>query len=139
MNSNLSTTRDRFICAFLYTAKFIPLVAWIPIAWLIIANIKKIYLKDFIKYHCYQALIINMIVFFLPQFFILLMSFLINLLDIFVVFANTVKLLSLLQNAVLYVYAIAMNILILYAFLWTLRGRFTYIPKISQAVNLLLR
>jgi hypothetical protein len=134
-----ANTRDKIICAFLYTAKLIPLLAWGPIIWLVVANIKKIYLKDFIRYHCYQALLVNMLIFFLPHFFVLLMSFVTNLLDILVIFGNSVQLLNLIQNWVLKFYDIGSSLVIIYAFVWTIRGRFTYIPSISQAVNLLLR
>jgi hypothetical protein len=114
-------------------------MVFVPIGWIIITNIRKIYQKDFVKYHCYQAVLLNMIIFFLPNFLSLLVSFLSNLLGIFSIFANSVTLLEFISKWVLQAYSLGVQVLAIYALIWTLRGKYTYIPQISQAVNYLLR
>lgn len=136
---NTANTKDKILCAILYTGCFFPIMVFVPIGWIIITNIRKIYQKDFVKYHCYQAVLLNMIIFFLPNFLSLLVSFLSNLLGIFSIFANSVTLLEFISKWVLQAYSLGVQVLAIYALIWTLRGKYTYIPQISQAVNYLLR
>lgn len=140
--SNLPTVTEKLICAFFYAAiflTFIPFITWLPLVWILIINIRRLPAKDFVKYHCYQALLFNMIALFLPQLLVLLISFLSNLLSIFAVFDGTITLLNSLTVWILSVYYIVIKIAAVYAAIWTLRGKFTYLPPISQAVNMLLR
>jgi hypothetical protein len=136
---NIPQIQDKVGCSILYLGYFFSLATFVPIIWLIIANLRKIYLKDFVKYHCYQAILFNMIIFFFPDFFRLIVSFLSNLLGIFSIFDNSISLLEYLSKSFLVIYLYFVQILSLYAIIWTLRGKYTYIPKISQAVNYLLR
>ena len=131
--------KDKILCALCYFGAFIPLVAWLPLIWLIVNNIRKVYIKDFVRYHCYQAILFNMIIMFLPRLFTLLTDFLINLLDLMVVFDNTIALLKAMQGFILMVYGFMVPVLSLYAVIWTFRGKYTYMPPLSQAVNSLLR
>ncbi len=131
--------KDKFLCAICYLGSFIPLLAWFPLIWLVINNVRKVYVKEFVRYHCYQSILFNMIILFLPSLFRLLTDFLINLLDLMVIFANTIVLIKALQGFVLKIYFFAIPILSLYAVIWTFRGKYTYLPPISQAVNSLLR
>ena len=135
----MADTKDKILCAILYAGIFVNLITWVPVIWIIVANIRGIHLKDFIKYHCYQAVLFNMIVFFLPGLFDLLLSFVSNILDLFVIFANSVELLKNLNTFTLQIYSILVRVLSVYAIVWTARGKYTYIPPISQAINLLLR
>jgi hypothetical protein len=136
---NIPTTKDKILCSVLYSSYFIPLMTFVPIIWIIVSNIRKIYQKDFVKYHCYQAVLLNMIIFFLPSFFSLLISFLSNFLGIFTIFENSISLLGYLSQTLLQAYNLLAQVLTIYAIIWTLRGKYTYIPKISQAINYLLR
>jgi hypothetical protein len=96
-------------------------------------------MKDFNKYHCYQAVLFNMIAFALPKIFELLVEFLANLLSITIIFENSAGILVSSANWLVSIYYILIKIAALYAIIWTARGRFTEIPYISQAVNQLLR
>lgn len=136
---NVPSTKDKILCGFLYTGIFIGFMTIVPLAWIIIANIRKIYLKDFVKYHCYQAVLFNMIVFFLPSLFSLLIEFLTNILSMLVVFDNTISLINLLCVWILKAYDVLVKVIAFYGIIWTWRGRYTYIPPLSQAVNHLLR
>lgn len=137
--ANTASTKDKVLCAALYTGLFINFMTIVPLAWIIISNIRKIYLKDFVKYHCYQAVLFNMIIFFLPNLFTLLIGFLGNLLSLLVIFDNSVSVINVLAEWILKVYYILIKVIAIYGIVWTLRGRYTYIPPISQAVNHLLR
>ncbi len=139
MSYSLPNTKDKIICAALYTGLFFPLMTWVPIAWIVVSNIKKSYLKDFVKYHCYQAILFNMIALFLPQLFSLLINFLSTLLSLLVIFDNSILLLKSFTAWFIEIYFIFIKVVAVYAIIWTARGRFTYMPPISQAVNLLLR
>jgi hypothetical protein len=134
-----ASLKDRIICAFLYSGVFLSFVNWIPLVWIIVAAIRKQYLPDFVKYHCYQAILFNMILGFLPELIKLLVSFTGNFLNLFGIFTKIIQYLNSFTNWFLGVYFIFIQILAVYAIVWTLRGRYTYVPPISQAINLLLR
>ncbi len=141
---SLPSVRDKLICAALYSSIFLPMdvglvVNFLPIVIIIYANIKKIYLKDFIKYHCYQAILFNMLVNFLPQLLSLLINFLTTLLSLFVIFNNSIVLIQSFTSWFINIYFIFIKVVAVYAIIWTTRGRYTYMPPLSQAVNLLLR
>jgi hypothetical protein len=131
--------QDRLLCSVLYTGVFIPFITWMPLIWLIIINLRKEYVKDFVKYHCYQAILFNMIVFFLPQLLNLLVDFVSNILSLVSIFDNSVFLLKNICSWLIKVYYLLIELVAVYAIIWTARSKFTYIPPISQAVNLLLR
>ena len=131
--------KDKLICAVLYTGIFVPIMSWVPILWVIFVNLRKSYMKDFVKYHCYQAILFNMIAFALPQILKLLAEFIANILSITIIFENSAPLLVSMVTWFIGIYFIFIKVVALYAIIWTARGRFTYMPPISQAVNLLLR
>ncbi len=131
--------REKIPCAFFYTGIYVPFVSWIPMVWVIVASIKNIHLKDYVRYHCYQAILFNMIAGFLPQLLRLLVSFIANLLSLLTIFQNSANLLVQATDGLIAGYWIFIQLVSIYALIWTLRGRFTYLPPISQAVNLLLR
>lgn len=76
---------------------------------------------------------------FLPEALRLIVNFVSTLLSMMVVFDNTITLLQGLNTWFQGIYYIVLQLAALYAIIWTLRGKYTYIPPISQAVNLLLR
>ena len=88
-----------------------------------------------------------MLIFFLPNAFDLLLSFTVNLLDILFAIIPLTKLfsdgssLNLLgiKSFILENYFIFIRILSFYAIIWTLRGKYTNIPPLSQAINHFLR
>ncbi len=131
--------REKIPCAFFYTGIYVPFVSWIPMIWVIASSIKNIHLKDYVRYHCYQAILFNMIAGFLPQLLRLLVSFIANLLSLLTIFQNSANLLVQATDSLIAGYWIFIQLVSVYALIWTLRGRFTYLPPISQAVNLLLR
>ena len=131
--------RDKLICASFYTALFIPLISWVPIIWLVIVNVQKKHMRDFIKYHCYQAILFNMLMAFLPQLLTALINFTCTLLSMMVIFANSVTMLQSFNNWLINIYSMLIPFIALYAVIWTLRGKYTYMPPISQAINMMLR
>lgn len=136
---NIPTMRDKLICASFYTALFIPLISWVPIIWVVIANIQKKHMPDFIKYHCYQAILVNMLAYFLPQLLTLLIQFTSNLLSLMVIFDNSILLMNSFNAWFVSVYFIFIKLVAIYGILWTVRGKYTYMPPISQAINMMLR
>jgi hypothetical protein len=138
--------KDKFLCAIFYVCPFLAvgsllfyLVSFTPLLYFMLSNAKKWNIKDFVKYHCLQAALLNMIIFFLPDLFNLLASFLLMVLDYLVIFENSVNLLTQLKEIIISLYYVLIRVLAVYAMVWTLRGKYTYIPPISQAVNQLLR
>lgn len=131
--------QDRIFCSLFYTGLFVPFMSLVPFVWIIVANVRKQYLPEYFKYHCYQAILFNMIASFLPHAVSLLIDFTCNLLDLMVIFGNTIVLLKQLNGWFLWAYAIFIKLAVLYAFIWTFRGKYTYMPPLSQAVNLMLR
>ncbi len=139
MSYKLASTKDKVICGLLYSAIFIPVMAWAPIIWLIIINVRQMTVKDFIRYHCYQALLFNMIAFFLPSLLAAVINFIATFLSLFVIFDNTILLLQSLTNGLIPIYFWIIRLAAIYALIWTIRGKYTDLPPISQAVNMLLR
>lgn len=131
--------REKIPCAFFYMGIFIPYVSWIPLIWILAASIRNIHLKDYVRYHCYQAILFNMIAGFVPQLFSLVISMIANFLSLLAIFENSANALVSGTELIVTVYWGLIRITAIYALIWTLRGRFTYLPPISQAVNLLLR
>jgi hypothetical protein len=131
--------RERLPCGFFYLGIFIPMISWIPLIWIIVASMRHIHLKDYVRYHCYQAILFNMIAGFLPQLFSLIVSMIANLISLLAIFQNSADALVSGTDLVVLFYWRFIQITAIYALIWTLRGRFTYLPPISQAVNLLLR
>jgi hypothetical protein len=136
---NAPSFKDKIFCSLMYLGCLFPLFVFYPFIWLIIANLKKIPTKDFVKYHIYQAILFNMIAFFLPEIFQVLVNIFSGILDFFTIFGNTVSLLGSFKNFVIGIYFILIKAIALYGIIWTFRGKYTYIPPVSQAVNLLLR
>jgi hypothetical protein len=157
---NVPDMKEKFLCATLYICPFLVrgslaylLISFAPVIYIVFCNYKKIYLKDFVKYHCFQALILNMIVFFLPDLFNLLIAFFENLFEVFFLAISSMNLpeeMSIgindffdsihgIKSFILQIYQTLILVLTLYAIVWTARGKFTYIPPVSQAVNQLLR
>lgn len=139
MYFNAPNFKDKIFCSLMYLGTFIPLFIYYPFIWLIVANLKKIPNKDFVKYHLYQSILFNMIALFLPEIFAKLIDTLIIILSFIPVFENTIFLLEQTKLFSLNAYFILVKLLGLYAIIWTFRGKFTYLPPLSQAVNLLLR
>jgi hypothetical protein len=131
--------REKLLCAFCYMGAFFSIIAWFPLLWLIISNLRKVYIKEFVRYHCYQAILFNMLAYFLPDLFNLLTSFLSNLLSLMVVFDGTIAMIGSLKAWILATYHLFIQFVSAYAIIWTLRGKYTYLPPISQAVNSILR
>lgn len=133
---------EKFFAAALYLPFVFPnlvWMAWMPLIWLVILNLRKIYVKDFIKYHCYQALLFNMMIFALPGILRLLINLATNLLSFIPQTQMLIQYINFGLSKTLLLYNLLLILVIIYALVWTLRGKFTYLPPISQAVNLLLR
>jgi len=131
--------QEKLLCAFCYIGSFISFFSWFPLLWLIVSNVRKVYIKEFIRYHCYQAILFNMLVYFLPDLFNLLTNFISNLLSLLVIFNGTIAVISSLKGWILTTYHLFIQTVSIYAIIWTLRGKYTYLPPISQAVNSILR
>ena len=157
---NIPDQKEKFLCAALYLCPLLAsgsliflVVSFAPILYFLYTNAKKITMKDFVKYHCFQAVLLNMILFFLPGLFGLLISTLANLFEILMlslsslglpesIAANGNNLIASIAKFYGYavaIYSILIKVLALYAVVWTFRGKYTYIPPISQAVNQILR
>ncbi len=137
--SHIPNWRDKIPCSLFYFGVFLPYVSWVPLIWILVAGMRQIQLKDYVRYHCYQAILFNMIAGFIPRFLSILVGFLANLLSLLAIFENSANLLVHATGDLIWIYWIFIRLVAIYAVLWSLRGRFTYLPPISQAVNLLLR
>ena len=160
---NIPDTKEKILCSVLYICPLLPqssliflLISFSPIVYFIYARSRNLHLKDFIKYHCFQAVLLNMVIFFLPDLFHLLVSFLANIFELIVISLNSLPLPEFVKNLIassgnlidalqeftlvlLGFYSVLIKVLAIYAAVWTFRGKYTYVPPISQAVNQLLR
>lgn len=136
---NVPSKREKIFCAVFYLSVFMPILFFFPVIYLVVLNVRKMYMSDFLKYHLYQSILFSMVIFFLPDLVFAIFRFLSTFLSLFAVFDNSIALMGGVITWIAKIYAIAIQVLSLYAFIWTLRGKFTYIPAISRAIDSMLR
>ena len=134
-----SSGRDRLLGGLAYAGMFVPLLPLALVVCIVLDNLGRIRLTTFLKYHCYQALILNIVFYFLPGFISTAMKFLAGLLDLTVVFAKTGPILLQFSSFVTGSFGILILAVTIYGMLWTFMGKYTHIPVISQGVNMFLR
>jgi hypothetical protein len=131
---------ERILCSIGYLSFLVPLTGFIPLVWIILGNLRKVHMSEFAKYHCYQAVMFSMIIYFFPRLISLLLKILNSLLAVFGdIFIGTIGLLNTLSVIFFQAYFYAAAIVTVYAVVWTIRSKYTYMPPISQAVNSILR
>lgn len=107
--------------------------------WLLISRKNYFDQKDFVRFHCLQSIFIGILYMFFPQGIDILFSLLIQIIgfmpgtSILTDFFGQLH--GLLQSLVHY----GSLILIMYCVIFTLLGRYTNIPYVSQIINRMLR
>ncbi len=146
---NIPSPKEKLFAASFYLGIFFSLLSWYPFIVILVINIRRIYVKDFLRYHAYQAMLLNMILTLVPNLIGLVISLLSDILSLFGIHLSqllsqlctwqiTIANQTIMFN-LLYVYNIFCLALGVYMIVWTARGRFTYLPPVSQAINYLLR
>lgn len=107
--------------------------------WLILSRRTYYDQKDFVRFHCFQSIFIGILYMFIPQGIAILFSLITQILalipgtDFFVNSFHVVH--GILQSTIHY----GGLILIIYCVVFSLYGKFTNIPWISQLINRMLR
>ncbi len=134
-HSDKPNWQERIICSSFYLAAPFPALSSIPLLWIIISMMRGVHMRDFARYHCYQTVLYSMTVHFFPDFFRLLIGILANFIGLLAIFQNSADALVSGAESIIQFYERFIIIVTIYALIWTLRGRFTYLPPISQAVS----
>ena len=109
------------------------------LVWLILSRKNYYEQKDYVRFHCYQSIFIGILYMFIPQGLAILFSLLIQIIGL-VPGINFVSksfhvIHGILQTALHY----GLLALVLYCVVFSLYGKYTNIPWISQMVNRMLR
>ena len=107
--------------------------------WLLISRKHYYDQKDFVRFHCFQSILIGLLYVFLPQGLAILFSLLIQIFALipgisFV--TNSLHVLHSFLQALIHYGSLA---LIIYCVIFCVYGKYTNIPYISQIINRMLR
>ena len=109
------------------------------VIWLLISRIPSYYQKDFIRFHCFQSILIGMFYMFIPQGISILFSLLSQIVSFIpntqIIIDGLSNLNYLLQKLIEW----GGIFLITYCVVFCCLGKFTNIPWISRLVNRMLR
>lgn len=107
--------------------------------WLLISRTPAYFQKDFIRFHCLQSIMIGIFYMFLPQgisIFFTLISQILSIIPGIMIVTDAIHFVhTVLQQIVHY----GGLVLILYCVIFSLYGRYTNIPWVSQMVNKMMR
>ena len=107
--------------------------------WLLTSSRSYFDQKDFVRFHCYQSIFVGLLFMFIPQSFHVLFSLIIQILKLIPgisVVIYGIHTINLIVQAILLYGLIA---LIVYCAIFSLLGKYTNIPYVSQIVNRMLR
>jgi uncharacterized membrane protein len=107
--------------------------------WLLISRRNYFDQKDFIRFHCYQSILLGLLYMFIPQGISILFSLIIQIIGLVpgtLFITNPIHVMhGLIQGLIHY----GGLVLIIYCVIFSLFGRYTNIPFISQIINRMLR
>ncbi len=107
--------------------------------WLLISSRSYFDQKDFIRFHCYQSIFVGLLYMFIPQGFAILFSLIIQILGLIPFLASVTKGLHVAHGILQQGFHYGLLALIVYCVIFSLLGKYTNIPYVSQIANRMLR
>ena len=119
-------------------AAYLTLGIW-GFIWLLISRKHYYDQKDFVRFHCFQSILIGMLYMFLPQGMSILFSLLIQMFALVPGMSFIVDSFHILHTFLQGFIHYSSLALIIYCVIFCIYGKYTNIPWISQIVNRMLR
>ena len=107
--------------------------------WLLISNRNYFDQKDFIRFHCYQSIFVGLIYMFIPQGFAILFSLIVQIIGLIPGTLFVTDGIHVVHGILQSVFHYGLLALIIYCVIFSLLGKYTNIPYVSQLVNRMLR
>lgn len=120
------------------SVSYLTLGIW-GLIWLLISSRSYFDQKDFIRFHCYQSIFVGLLYMFIPQGFAILFSLIIQILGLIPFLAPVTNGLHVAHGILQQGFHYGLLALIVYCVIFSLFGKYTNIPYISQIANRMLR
>ena len=134
MTTQIPDIKDKIGAAVAY----LTLGIW-GLIWLLISSRNYFDQKDFIRFHCYQSIFVGLLYMFIPQGFAILFSLITQILGLIPFLAPIVEGLHVAHGFLQTGFHYGLLALVVYCVIFSLFGKYTNIPYISQIANRMLR
>lgn len=134
MPTQIPNIKEKFGAAVTY----LTLGIW-GLIWLLISGKNYFDQKDFIRFHCYQSIFVGLLYMFIPQGFAILFSLIIQIIGLIPIASPITNGLHAFHGILQSIFHYGLLALIIYCVVFSLFGRYTNIPYISQIANRMLR
>lgn len=134
MTSQIPDTKEKLGSALAY----LTLGMW-GLVWLLISRTPAYAQKDFVRFHCFQSIFIGILYMFVPSGVAILFSLLTQVFSLIPGTSFINQILHVLHGSLQSLITFFGLMLIVYCIVFSLFGKFTNIPYISQAINRMLR
>ena len=119
-------------------ATYLTLGIW-GLIWLLISKRSYFDQKDFVRFHCYQSIFVGLLYMFIPQGFAILFSLITQILGLIPFLSPVTDGLHVAHGIIQTAFHYGLLALIIYCVIFSLFGKYTNIPYISQIINRMLR
>ena len=134
MSTQIPDVKEKIGAAIAY----LTLGVW-GLVWLLISRKHYFDQKDFVRFHCYQSLFLGMLYLFIPQGIAILFSLITQIFGLLPLLSALVEGLHIIHGMSQSVIHYGGLLLIIYCVIFSLFGKYTNIPWISQIINRMLR
>lgn len=134
MLTQIPNIKEKINCA----AAYLTFGIW-GLIWLLISRKNAYEQKDFVLFHCYQSLFIGMLFAFLPQGLAILFSLIIQIIAIIPSSTFITDQLHVIHGLVQTFVRYGGLGLIIYCVVYSMFGKYTNLPWVSQVINRMLR
>ncbi len=107
--------------------------------WLLISSRNYFDQKDFIRFHCYQSIFVGLLYMSIPQGFAILFSLIIQIIGLIPIVSPLTNGLHVAHGVLQTAFHYGLLALVIYCVVFSLFGKYTNIPYISQIANRMLR
>ena len=109
------------------------------LVWLLISSKNYFDQKDFVRFHCYQSIFVGLLYMFIPQGFAILFSLIIQIIGLIPIASPIADGLHVAHGILQQIFHYGLLALIIYCVIFSLFGKYTNIPYVSQIINRMLR
>ena len=134
MPTQIPNVKDKIGAAVTY----LTLGIW-GLIWLLISSRNYFDQKDFIRFHCYQSIFVGLLFMFIPQGFSILFSLIIQIIGLIPGTLPVIEPIHVFHGILQTAFHYGLLGLIIYCVIFSLFGKYTNIPYVSQIANRMLR
>ncbi len=107
--------------------------------WLLISSRNYFDQKDFVRFHCYQSIFVGLLFMFIPQGLAILSSLTIQIIGLIPGTSFVTNGIHVVHGVLQSIFHYGLLALIIYCVIFSLLGKYTAIPYVSQIINRMLR